>query len=237
VRLLFWILCPTSLFASLITDFSQIPNPQLVSNFVQPGGFVYTTGPTEVGNGTYSVTFTSTLPLDPFNQGSVLGGIFYDLGNNGSWGSDTNFAGLNFDDLGNDPYTMRFTLQTAVSAVGAFMNYRIPTDQDIFFGVSYGPVMIRALDSIGNTLEQYRIDDGTNDIITPGASDAGAWRGILRNSPDIAAIEFSNAGVILRDITIGQQPAPPESTPEPGLFGVTGLAIVLFCLYRRSFTA
>jgi hypothetical protein len=236
-RLLLLFVMPVMLFGGLITDYSQIPNPLLVSDFQQPYDSVnlcnclFTAGPTEVGTGSFSVLFASTLPTDftiPPPVGSVLGTTPYGLGQNGSWDSPFVFAALNVDAFGGDGYTMTFTLAHPVRAVGAYMNYIIPNAGD----PSVGPVLITALDSSNNVLEQDRIDDGTNDITTPGGFNAGAWRGILLNSPDIAAIQFTNAGIILTNLTVGQEPETNTELPEPGSIAMAGLGLI-FILHRK----
>jgi hypothetical protein len=115
-----------------------------------------------------------------------------------------------------------------VRAVAAYMNYIIPNPGD----PTVGPVLITALDSSNNVLEQDRIDDGTNDITTPGGFNAGAWRGILLSTPDIAAIQFTNAGIVLTNLTIGQETTTTTELPEPGSVAMAGLGLIII-LHRK----
>ncbi len=195
--------------ATLITQSSDIPSPSTVIDFSDYAGVntVNTDGPVQVGNLVgVDVTFSSNNP-----DGSYIGSGPYGLADNGTWDSSLTMAGINVDAAGFDPYTMTFSFNSGpVSAVGGFMNYAA------FDGSGFGDVIVAALAADSSVLEQWDITTDAP-ISTPGATNDGAFRGILRPTADIFGFSVSNSAAVLTDLTFSAATAPDNaSVPEPG---------------------
>ncbi|HBY61445.1 MAG TPA: hypothetical protein DEH78_16610 [Solibacterales bacterium] len=226
-----FLLAATAARAGLITDLSQVPFPRRVVDFSQflGDGAVRTQGPQEVSLLTeIGVTFDSSL-----DGGSILFSGFYGLGVNGDWGGDFAFAGLDFDLFGFDAYSMWFTFTKPVNAFAAFMNYRVPTQEEIDGGLVYSDVILEAFGSRGGVIETHNLTLDAP-ISTPFATNAGAYRGIGRAAEDIYGFRVSNAGVVLTNLTLASNSFPTENPiPEPGTFALLGGALLLGAAARR----
>jgi hypothetical protein len=169
-------------------------------------------GPVALPNG---VTYTSSIGW------SVVGyNCGYGLDQNGSWSSFPH-AGLN-----SSSGWMRFNFSSPVSAVAAFMNYAPCC-------TGSGGVFIRALDQNNNVLDSYDVK-ALAPINTPWATNQGDFRGIVRNTNDIYALELADGYVVAHDLYWGNT----SVTPEPAsmvLFG-TGLAGLGAVVRRRRRT-
>jgi hypothetical protein len=196
--------------AALITQSSDIPSPSTAIDFSDFAGVnsVFTDGPIQVGNLVgVDVTFTSDNP-----DGAYIGSGPYGLADNGAWDSTLTMAGILTDLAGTDPYTMIFTFNSGpVSAVGGFMNYAT------FDGSGFGDVYIRALAFDNSILEEWDITTGAP-ISTPGATNDGAFRGILRPTADIFGFSVSNSAAVLTNLTFSSEETSPSNpaVPEPG---------------------
>ncbi len=178
------------------------------------GAFQLTPGPVQIGGLVGEDIVWTTTNTGTGLQASVIGNQTYGLGANGVWDSGRNgYTGLN---LGNRTMFYRFN-SGPVSAVGGFLNY----------APGSGPnVVMAALDINGNVLESYDIS-ALFPILTPGQTNGGAFRGIVRPTADIFTFAVSNSFVVLDDLRFSrtQQTA---AVPEPatmlllgsGLFGV-----------------
>jgi hypothetical protein len=239
LRLLATALIPLCLsHGAIITDSSQIPSPTRTINFVDFASPLdtYTQGPLEVATGLgFSVVYSSTNP-----DGGYVGSASYDLGVNGQWGGSQTYASVNFDLFGGDAYSMVFKFSLPMRAVAALMNYRVPTQEEIDLGIVYADVIIEALDSGGTILESYNLNQEAP-ISTPGGSNVGAIRGILRGSADIYGFRLSNAGVLLTDLTLSADEFPPiegnpplgGDIPEPGTWMLVGAGLASAAFLRR----
>lgn len=69
-------------------------------------------------------------------------------------------------------------------------------------------------------------------ISTPGGADAGAFRGVLRASADISAIEFIDGFQVVDDLTFGTL-AP---VPVPTLSSFSSLALLVVALAGLGLT-
>ena len=182
---------PAMSSAGLIT----VSTTGTVENFSSRSGIGYgfTAGPVTLPSG---VVFTAGTAGTNSGIGGVLGTGDYGLGSNGWW--NTYFAGVD-----GPTNWMIFEFPTAVSAISAFMNY--------YPGLGGNPT-IEALDASFAVLEGYDLSL-LAPISTPGGSNAGAWRGIVRGTSDIKAFRVTNGYAVVDDLTFG---GVPSRVPEPG---------------------
>lgn len=217
--------------ATLTTDLSQIPQPYAIINFsVLAGqGYVSSQGPLDFSDDSNqrTATFTSNNP-----DTSTLGDGSYDLGVNGTWGSPQTYAAIDFDFLGGDGYSMTFAFDKAVSGVTFFMNYRIPTQQEIDGGISYSDVILSAFGTSG-LLESYDLNT-LAPISTPGGTNLGAYRGILRDAADITSIELSNSGAIVGSLYLSAPDITGNTVPEPVTSLLATFVLSIAVIYRAT---
>ena len=91
---------------------------------------------------------------------------------------------------------------------------------------------VTALDSNGNVLESYDLSLLVP-INTPGQTDGGAFRGIMRPTADIAALTVSDGFVVLTDLTFSHD---ATAVPEPAsqtLLCLGTLSVGGYC-WRRN---
>ncbi|MEM1379057.1 MAG: hypothetical protein AAGH41_00380 [Pseudomonadota bacterium] len=200
-----------SFAASLVSNPFETFTVQDFSGF--PSEF--TGGPRESGVDGDSVIFTST------SRGSVFAYSFaYSLNTNGDWGGRRDgFVGLNAT-VG----TIRFTFDRAVSGVGGLINYAPPAG-------SNGEAIIRVLGEGDRVLETFNLTQDAP-IVTPGALDVGAFRGIERNRADILAFELSSAFIVIDDLTWSRDNAD-SAVPVPAA-GLLFLSAGAFISANRS---
>ena len=163
-------------------------------------GYNFTFGPVQLGGPVgMDVVFTANpVGRGISGRGSVLGSGGYGLGANGEWGGSQTYSGLD-----SSAGWMTYTFNSGpVASVGGFLNYAPGAGTN---------VSIEALDAAGNTLESYLLGQ-VAPIDTPGAVNAGAFRGISRATADIAAFRVSNQFVILDNLTFSPAPVPEPST-------------------------
>lgn len=210
---------------ALITSPAAMPGTTATVDFSQFSDVrsITTRGPVDVGTPIgQSIVFTSTNP-----DGSLLGSTFYTLGDNGTWGGTLSFAGLDVDAVGNDRYTMTFSFNSSpVSAVGGLLNYTVLP------GSGFGDPMIVALSSTGSILESYDLKI-TAPIATPGATNLGAFRGIVRPSADISAFTLSNSAIVVANLTFTAGPSVPIPEPVSLLLLGSGLAFMAWLGRKR----
>jgi hypothetical protein len=201
--------------AALITSAAEVPGPATVIDFSQFTTLVFTAGPVQIGGLVgEDVVWTATNPGAGIGTRGFPG---YGLGANGFWNVGRGgFTGLNAG-IG----TMTYTFNSGpVSDVGALLNY-VPGGSD---------VIIAALDAGGNVLESYNIS-ALAPISTPGQTNQGGFRGIVRADADIARFTVSNATVALDDLTFSRV------VPEPSaltLLGLGGLGLAGYAWRRRK---
>jgi len=131
---------------------------------------------------------------------------------NGNW-----YMGLIGDNIGTTSITI--DLGGLYSWVGGFMNY----------APGEGDPVITAIGGDGTTILQSWNLATSAPISTPGATNAGAFRGIDMGSPVIGYLQFGGSLLAMHDITLGG-----EEIPEPGSVLLVAGAIALLALLRRQ---
>jgi hypothetical protein len=167
---------------SVVIDFSQFDGTFCPPPNVDSGDYCRGTGPIQVG--TLVAEDVEWSATDAF---SFLGNGGYGLVSNGEWDSGRN--GYSAIDLPTG--SMRFDFAEPVCAVVGFVNY-VPDFGD--------PVMMKALDGSDGVLEIFDISIDAP-ISTPNGVNDGEYRGFVRATNDIAAIELSGSFDVLDDLT------------------------------------
>lgn len=174
------VLLGTAAHAALVTDSSSLIGTTTVISFSGVTG-AGVTDPVDLGSG---VELTGT-----------VGGIYFNwngwgLNGNGTWNTGRDgYAGIN------DPGVMRFTFDEPMSAVGALMNY----------ASSFPDCTISVLGSSGQVLESYNLGVSAP-ISTPGGTNDGAFRGILRDQADIYEYRLSTGYPVVDNLTFTAVP-------------------------------
>jgi hypothetical protein len=193
--------------AALLTSDVGYTGPTLDLTAQQNGNYNFTFGPVGLPGG---ITFTrDTTTASNSGQGGVLGQGGYGLADNGSFGGDAVYAGLD----GAEGW-IRFALSAPVSVFGLYVNYAP--------GVGPDPI-IAALDQFGNVLEQYNLATDAP-VSTPGGFNEFQFRGISLTAANIWTLQLSNSYIIAAASANGD----PTPVPEPetlvmlaaGLFGL-----------------
>jgi hypothetical protein len=199
---------PSRLHADLITLSSSIPSPSAVIDFSQfAGPNMQAAGPIEVGGlSGESVSWSSS------SSYSVIGDDDYGLALNGSWDSRrSGFVGSNDTEA-----LLRFDFNSGpVAAAGGFVNY----------APGYGDFVMRVLGVDNTVLESYNIASSTP-VSTYLAINDGAFRGIVRPTNDIAALELYGAYHVLDDLRFHRAQALPLPATLP-VFAVGVLCLIL----------
>ena len=219
--ILFWVNLSA---ATLVTSSAGFQNPIVIDFSQYSGCFFAAPGcspPLNVGGLVGEVVaFTGT----PGFLGASAYNASFGFDANGFWDNGRNgFVGIN-SGQGARGIFARFTFAAGlVSAVGAFENYS-PTDG--------GSPILRALDINGNILEQYDLSL-FGPISTPGGLNEGAFRGILRPTADIAAIEYRDGFQALDNLTFSHSSIAKVSEPSSLLLVLLGAFIPLLGYFRN----
>mgnify|MGYP002778346702 CR=1 FL=1 len=169
-----------------------------------------------------TVTF-STVPGSgslAFIRGTGLTGLggTVDPDANGVWDAVSTGSRQGFAAVASSDAALRLTFLRPVSAFSAFVNYVPPGFND------YLAPLLRAYAADGSLLASFDLD-ALAPIRTPGATNAGAWRGFTVATASAAYVEFGG-GVVLDDATFRMDvpaAAPPALVPEPGPLALVAL--------------
>ncbi len=203
-----------NVFATTVIDANDIPAPSQTVDFSQftgdfsgicPGtfflDFCFTGGPMQIGG-----LVGEDITWSGSTGSEVIGNGEYGLETNGEWNANRDgYIGSN-----PPPSTMRIDFNdNPVCAVGGFVNY-VPNT---------GDVILIAYDSSNAILESFDLLADAP-ISTPNTFNDGAFRGFVRDTNDIAAIEFTDAFDVLDDLkfsrncglVVGGEIIPIETT-------------------------
>lgn len=215
-------LTPGPAAAELVVSAAAMPGPTVVIDFSEftSGGCSQGPGPVQIGTPAGEDIVWSGADSSCLFNGA------YAIGGNGTWTSGRDgFGGLNA--ASGEAMTYRFN-DGPVSAVGAFINY----SPDLLGGIA----RIQVLDATDTVIESYDLETFAP-ISTPGATDAGAFRGIVRPTADIAAFRVIDQYIAVDNLTFSRTLGVPAMPPAT----MTALAAMLLAggvwtLRRRRFT-
>ncbi len=174
---------------SLLIDFSQFDGTFCPPPNVDSGDYCRGLGPIQVGT-----LVSEDVEWSATNPASFLGNGGYGLSANGNWDSGRNgYSGTDAGDA-----TIRFDFAEPVCAVVGFVNYAPGIGE---------PFTMTALDGSDGILEIFDISNDAP-ISTPSATNDGDFRGFVRNTDDIAALELSGEFDVLDDLTFTRCDTP-----------------------------
>jgi hypothetical protein len=195
---------------TLLTSDAGYAGPELDLSGYDTGDYNFTFGPVTVGE----FTFTADIPNSNSGQGAVVGQGGYGLGDNGSFGGDAVYIGID----GPGGYGQLLGT-TAYSAIGFYFNY-CPRCGDSPF--------ISTLDISGNVMSTFFLDVDAP-ISTPGGFNQFQFRGIQNDTADIYGLRFGGAYILAAGSASGDVVG---GVPEPAtwammLIGFGSLGAVL----------
>ncbi len=174
--------------AALITTDAAYTGPDLDLTGYDNGSYNFTYGPVAVGE----FTFTRDNTANNSGQGAVVGQGGYGLADNGSFGGNAVYIGV---DGGTGFGYLKGT--KAYSQMGFFFNYAVSG------GRPFGDFpIISALDLNGNVLEEYNLMTDAP-ISTPGGFNQFQFRGITRDTADIYGFRFGGSYILASGTATG----------------------------------
>ncbi len=169
------------------------------------GYYCFGTGPRDVGKDGFVVQYSAT------SAQSLIGFDVYHFVDNGDW------QGIYYGATNTDNSVVRFTFATAVSSVGAIINY----------SPKNGTPTIRAFDASNNVIATFGLI-GPASITTTGLND-GAFRGISSSSANITAFEITGGFIATQNLSVSGL----TTVPEPSTVALTGVGLLGLIVLRR----
>ncbi|MBV9878898.1 MAG: PEP-CTERM sorting domain-containing protein [Gemmatirosa sp.] len=174
-------------------------------------------------NTSYPSVSLPGLTIEPISDVELYAIGGYGLGDNGLWTSGASLGAGGIGTADGFGAFLRFTFDTPVNAVGGLVNYCI----DALFTCNGFSATLRAYDADFNVLAAFDVDQ-LAPITTPGATNAGAFRGIVVRTPSIKYLDWGGSYVVMGDVTFGAATVAPEPASlalvGTGLLGLAALA-------------
>lgn len=194
-----------ALFASVASQASPVTSLPGSTLYAFPNDNSFSAGP--------GITWTAEINNSVFGYN---GG--YGFQTNGNWGTGLSMIGTNSRDT-----SMTLSFDTAVSGVGAFLNWSRFSD-----GTPDGDLpIIPIYDAAHTLLESYTLT-----FATGGGNNSGDFHGFLRGTADIASITFDGGFIGAANLEVVTAPAIPE--PSTYALMIAGLGVVGFIARRRK---
>ena len=194
-----------ALFASVASQASPVTSLPGSTLYAFPNDNSFSAGP--------GITWTAEINNSVFGYN---GG--YGFQTNGNWGTGLSMIGTNSRDT-----SMTLSFDTAVSGVGAFLNWSRFSD-----GTPDGDLPIISIyDAAHTLLESYTLT-----FATGGGNNSGEFHGFLRGTADIASITFDGGFIGAANLEVVTAPAIPE--PSTYALMIAGLGVVGFIARRRK---
>jgi hypothetical protein len=210
---------------TLVTSPNGFSWPVIDLSAFANGSYNFTNGPVSLPNG---IAFTASpgvggdgvTPNGNSGQGSVIGQGEYGLLNNGGFGGNATYIGV---DSGTGFDTLIF--DSPVATFGAYWNYATPVD----YRPWWTNPTISTFDSGGNLIDSFDLSV-LAPISTPGGFNEFLFRGIVDTSAQIKYVEFGGAYMLLA------QSATGSVIPEPSTWAmmILGFACLGFAGYRSA---
>lgn len=202
----------TAQASSLLTSSVGYTGPALTFLASQNVEYFYTNGPTALGNG---ISFTSTVDQgSSIGRGDVPSDVYFGLADNGR---AQNVVTIGLESVNSEFMTLTFT--DAVQSFGALMNYARFSD-----GTPHANPVISAYDSANNLIASYDLE-ALAPIITPGATDQFAFRGILSSGALIKSFRLGGSQIIATGAVAGAVPEPATWALMIVGFGMVGASM------------
>lgn len=202
----------TTTTSTLLTSAGGYTGPALTFLASQNADYIYTNGPTLLG-GLISFTSTTDFGGSSIGHGNVATDAYYGLADNGR-AQNVVTIGLEGGDFATSFMTLTF--DTPVQSFGALMNYARFSD-----GKVHPDPVISAYDSANMLIASYDLAT-LAPIVTPGATDQFAFRGIQSSGSLIKSFRLEGSAIIATGAVLDAVPEPATWTLMIAGFGLVG---------------